>query len=111
MSPAKLSRETSLYLLYHVFLPSKTPQKDDFSPEVGHAFFDMVIDSLEDFRTYDTGVATTVIDCMLDMFNNMKSVHDEATHDVIEGELRKALQNTFDKGWYRLIQPRQHIIT
>ena len=90
----------ALFLFHHVFLPPKTPQKDDFDPELGHVFFEAMQPALAAFATADVGVDPQILGTVADMVETMRTVHDRSTHDIVEGELQAAIHRVVENGTY-----------
>ncbi|TVY56340.1 hypothetical protein LCER1_G002622 [Lachnellula cervina] len=78
MSTTK-GQEKMLYLIQHMFLPPKLPQKDDSNLECEKFLLDTTIDALGAFKghindtKHDQGV---VVDSVIDMVTKMRSVHE-----------------------------------
>ncbi|RDW72793.1 hypothetical protein BP6252_06700 [Coleophoma cylindrospora] len=80
--------DTVLYMIHHVFLPPKLPQKDDFAPWLDSALADMVLDSLQEFsnlqnQNYATGSVAS-------MARNFRAVHNESGH-ISQARLKETL--------------------
>jgi hypothetical protein len=93
-----LSYDCSTYLFHHVFLPSKIPQKNDFQPQFGHVFFDIVEQALRAFGDHYKSLPQEVLDTITEMVVRMRCVHDRSTSEVIEGMLVTALGDLVKHG-------------
>ena len=92
-----LSRDSIMFLINHVFLPPKLPQKNDSQQGFGEVLMDVMIEALQDFLTIcgerrgETGV-------LIDMVFNAKKVHDAVSEDLSEIELRQVLVKIVEQG-------------
>ncbi|TVY48539.1 hypothetical protein LOCC1_G001313 [Lachnellula occidentalis] len=102
MSTTK-GKEKMMYLIQHMFLPPKLPQKDDSNLEHERFLLDTTIDALRAFKGYinDTKHDQVIrVDSVIDMVTNMRSVH-ELNGDVgavSEEKLRNALADLVKTG-------------
>ncbi|RDW87962.1 hypothetical protein BP5796_03656 [Coleophoma crateriformis] len=80
--------ETSLYMVHHVFLPPKLPQKDDFASWLDSALADMVLDSLQEFSNLQNQHCAT--GSVASMVENFQAVHNESGH-ITQARLEETL--------------------
>ncbi|KAE8440778.1 hypothetical protein EG329_006578 [Mollisiaceae sp. DMI_Dod_QoI] len=85
-----------MYLIHHVFLPPKLPQEDDFDTKYEAILVDITIDSLSKFKIHLENDQKLIIDSVISMITNLKTVHHSGT--VGENELRNALKDLFKRG-------------
>ena len=99
-SKIRLPLEVILYLIHHIFLPPKLPQKDDFNPEYERILLDIIIDNLLKFKDCATYDQNGVINSIINMVSTMRTVRD--SFDVLgvvnEGKLKNALRDLCVKG-------------
>lgn len=93
-----LSRDTLLFLVHHVFLPPKLPQKDDSAFGFDFALLEMVIEALGAFRFFFNGRQLPTIDAMTSMLLNMKAVHTHSTCEILEDELLECFNKVVEQG-------------
>jgi hypothetical protein len=80
------------YLVNHVVLPPKLPQKDDYNPAHEQCLIDMVILALKDLREFSKGHdVKQIIGSAVQAIVNLDSIRDRHGH-VSELELKQALQ-------------------
>ena len=92
-----LSRDSLMFLINHVFLPPKLPQKDDSQQGFGHVLTDVLIDALRNLLKFSGG-RRGEIGVLIDMLCNAKNVHDAVNDDLLETELRQALDKIVEQG-------------
>ena len=92
-----LSHNSLMFLINHVFLPPKLPQKNDSQQGFGFVFTDVMIDALRDLLTF-SGERRNEIGVLIDMLCNAKIVLDDANDEIVEVELRQALRKIVEKG-------------
>ena len=92
-----LSDDSLMFLINHVFLPPKLPQKDDSQRGFGHVLMDVMIDALQDLLKF-SGERRSEIGVLIDMVFNAKKVHDAVNDDLLEIELRQALGKIAEQG-------------
>lgn len=105
-----LSIGCSMYLFHHVFLPPKIPQKNDFQPEYGHLFFDVVERALLTFGEYSEPLPQKSLDAVTQMVARMRSVHDQSTGDVIGSTLVTTLGDLVKHGMSSPLDTRSMLI-
>lgn len=105
-----LSTGCSMYLFHHVFLPPKIPQKNDFQPEYGHLFFDVVERALLTFGEYSEPLPQKSLDAVTQMVARMRSVHDQSTGDVIGSTLVTTLGDLVKHGMSSPLDKRSMLI-
>ena len=91
-----------MYLIYHIFLPPKLPHEDDFDLEYETILLDTTIDILLKFKGYITYDQSAIIDSVIAMVANLRTVRDSGgtVGAVNEGKLRNALKDLWKKGKY-----------
>ena len=91
-----------MYLIYHIFLPPKLPRKDDFDLEYETILLDITIDILLKFKGYITYDQSAIIDSVIAMVANLRTVRDSGgtVGAVNEGKLGNALRDLRKKGKY-----------
>ena len=89
-----------MYLIHHIFLPPKLPHKDDFDFEYETILLDTTIDILLKFKGYITYDQSAIIDSVIAMVANLRTVRDSSgtVGAVSEGKLGNALRNLCSKG-------------
>ncbi|CZS92555.1 uncharacterized protein RAG0_03169 [Rhynchosporium agropyri] len=70
--------KTTLSMIYHVFLPPKLPQKDDYTPLRDSALTDMILYSLQKFN--NVLCQNDNLDHVISMVENFRAVHDQYGH-------------------------------
>jgi len=89
--------ETARYMIHHVFLPPQLPQKDDCAPCLDASLVDMILSSLQKFRSlYGCSCA---IDAVASMVHNFRTVHNESGH-VIQVRLEETLAQLSKDGTF-----------
>ena len=91
-----------MYLIHHIFLPPKLPHKDDFDFEYETILLDTTIDILLKFKGYITYDQSAIIDSVIAMVSNLRTVRDSSgtVGAISEGKLRNALRDLWKKGKY-----------
>ena len=91
-----------MYLIYHIFLPPKLPHEDDFDLEYETILLDTTINILLKFKGYITYDQSAIIDSVIAMVANLRTVRDSGgtVGAVNEGELGNALKDLWKKGKY-----------
>jgi hypothetical protein len=89
--------------LLHVSISSRFPSpkntpKNDFQPQFGHVFFDIVEQALRAFGDHYKSLPQEVLDTVTEMIVRMRYVHDRSTSEVIEGMLVTALGDLVKHG-------------
>ena len=94
------SFESFTYLVNHIFLPPKLPQKKDssFTP----VLLDVVTKALEAFQEHLTGTLRENVGVAIDMIRNVKAVHDSETEDLMAWELHQTLSKLLVQGMSHL---------
>jgi hypothetical protein len=88
-----------MYLIYHIFLPPKLPQEDDFDSEYEMILLDTTIDVLLKFKDCVTDDQNGVIDSVVAMVTNLRAVRDsDAVGAVSQGNLGNVLRDLCKKG-------------
>lgn len=95
-----LDTNTALYMIHHIFLPPQLPQKDDFSPLLNGALADMVLGSLQEFRSLQGN--NRAIDAVASMTHNFRTVHSESGH-IIPVRLEESLTELSKDGTFYCI--------
>ncbi|EGP82392.1 uncharacterized protein MYCGRDRAFT_51670 [Zymoseptoria tritici IPO323] len=95
-----LSRDAFLFLVHHVFLPPKLPQKNDSGSGFELILLNFVIEALTAFRKLSTDQELCMIDAAMSMLLEMKSVHASPADEIIEDELQRALGTVVDHGGF-----------
>jgi len=89
------------YLIHHVFLPPKLPQKDDLDLSHETTLLDVTIASLSAFKDCTTINHSAIIGSAIAMVSSMKTVHLSATYSggaINEEKLKDALANLCNSG-------------
>ncbi|KAJ5168683.1 uncharacterized protein N7482_004277 [Penicillium canariense] len=105
-SPRILTREESLFLFHHVFLPPKLPQSDDYEPEHEQLLLEHVIGALRDFSRLSANKSADTLDAITTMTLRLKSIcglHGDAT----ENELFDAFGSLDEKGGFLPVHIRE----
>lgn len=76
------------YMINHIFLPPKLPQKDDFTSGLSRALGDMVLKSIQEFA--DIQGSNHAVHSVLSMLSNFQTVHNESGH-IHEVRLKETL--------------------
>jgi hypothetical protein len=89
-----LDPKAVLYMVHHVFLPPKLPQKDDFDAGFDDALLDMLSSSLQAFEHHvdDKAVRST-----RDMISNLRTMRD-GSGAMDETKIKEALRGLHEKG-------------
>lgn len=87
--------EKVLYMINHVFLPSKLPQEDDFAPFLDAALADMVLNSLQEFSNQQN--QSLAIGAVTSMTESFRSIHDQHGY-ITETGLQEALADLSKDG-------------
>ena len=97
-----------MYMIHHIFLPPKLPHKDDFFLEHETILLNTTINALGEFKKYITDDQNGIIDSVIGMVTNMRTMSDsfDTVGAVSEGKLGNALRNLCRKGEYKLHNSR-----
>ena len=89
-----------MYLIHHIFLPPKLPHKDDFDFEYETILLDTTIDILLKFKGYVTYDQSAIIDSVIAMVSNLRTVRDSGgtVGAVSEEKLGNALRDLWKRG-------------
>jgi hypothetical protein len=88
-----------MYLIHHIFLPPKLPHEDDFDSKYETILLDTTIDVLLKFKHCVTYDQNGIIDSVIAMVTNLRTVRDSDTVGAVsEGMLRNALRDLCKKG-------------
>ncbi|KDN67446.1 hypothetical protein CSUB01_06462 [Colletotrichum sublineola] len=84
-----MSRQSALYLTYHIFLTPQLPQEDDFSVENDDALIQCLCDALTKFREFVPNEMKSIVEVAAGMMHDMARVHQPLgdTIAVDEGKL------------------------
>lgn len=96
-SGAQASSEALQYMINHIYLPSKVPQKDDYKASHEKTLLDTTSHALEQFKIAAQPDQRQNIDAVKVMIDNLRSVQDDfgTTSEV---ELANALRDLPTKG-------------
>ena len=86
-----------MYLIHHVFLPPKLPQEDDLDLGYETMLLDITFDSLLKFKGYITSDQSAIIDSVISMVTNLRTVRG-SDGAVSEINLGNALRDLWKKG-------------
>lgn len=92
-----LSRDASLYVFHHVFLPPKLPQGDDFNDEHESTLLDTVIHALRGFKSHSPSRHGPVLDPVETMLDRLKKIRG-ISGGVNEENLKKVLEEMQTEG-------------
>ncbi|KAK1974854.1 hypothetical protein LZ30DRAFT_810521 [Colletotrichum cereale] len=89
----KMSRQSIIYLIHHIFLTPQLPQENDFSVENEAALFQCLCKAVTKFRDFVPSEMREVVEVAAGMMNNMACVHQPLgdTVAVDEGKLLEML--------------------
>lgn len=93
----KLSLGALTYIIHHVFLPPKLPNKDDLNAEYDTILLETTISSLLEFKGFITPDQAVIVDYVIDMITNLRAVRD-SNGAVSEEKLADALRDLDKKG-------------
>ncbi|KLJ08813.1 hypothetical protein EMPG_15752 [Blastomyces silverae] len=96
----EVSHDAIMYLIHHIFLPPKLPQEDDFNLNHENVLLGTVYQALNDFRDCVTHDQDGIVDSVIAMITNLKTVRECSSSDgsVSEERLEKALENICSNG-------------
>jgi hypothetical protein len=102
-SSNKPSLGAIMYLIQHMFLPTKLPHGDDFNLKYETVLLDTTISALRAFKCYVSNITydqSAIVDSVIAMVANLRSVHDfdGAVGAVSEAKLKNALKDLSKKG-------------
>jgi hypothetical protein len=97
----KLPLGALTYMIHHVFLPPKLPNKDDFNAEYDTILLDTTISSLLKFKGFIKQDQAVIVDCVIAMITNLRAVRD-SNGAVSEEKLADALRDLDKKGKERI---------
>ena len=96
----RISSNTIMYLIHHIFLPPKLPHGDDVDANNETILLDITIDGLLNFKDFVMHDQRDVVDSVIDMVTNLRTVRDcsglEGT--ISEGQLENAMRDLRKKG-------------
>ena len=95
------------FLINHVFLPPKLPQKNDSDDGFTHVFIESMLCALQDYQRLVIGRRSEIA-VLIRMMENMRTVHDVANDDLLETELCQTLERVTERG--ALLKESQKII-
>ncbi len=96
LSSARTASDSVMYMVHHVFLPSKLPQSDDFLLRHERVFVDTVIDALWMFKDAVESGQRNVIESIAVMIGNLRTLQDDSGA-IDEGRLETALQEMSER--------------
>jgi hypothetical protein len=96
-SSNRLPSRAIMYLIRHIFLPPKLPHEDDFDSEYETILLDTTVDALLKFKDCVTYEQNGIIDSVIAMITNLRTVHDSFS-TVSEQKLGNALRDLCKKG-------------
>ncbi len=99
-SSNQLSSGAIIYLIRHIFLPPKLPHQDDFDSVYEMILLDTTVDVLLKFKDCVTYDQNGIIDSVIAMVTNLRTVHDSfgTVCAVSEEKLASALRDLCKKG-------------
>lgn len=65
------------YLFYHIFLPPKLPQSNDYCPINEMVLIDVVIDALHSFEAYLSSTDREILTRVSRMIIRLRQIHDK----------------------------------
>jgi hypothetical protein len=86
------------YMIYHVFLPPKLPQEDDFNQQYEMILLETISDALQKFEAVTGGGIKGIID----MMGSLRNMLDESGA-ISEWKLENALRELSEKGMFSLL--------
>lgn len=98
------------YIINHVFLPPKLPQKDDNDVEMDFAIIEKCKEALQSFQAY---ISTNgdwrwaVCDKMLEKMLEMRDRSGDMTSENVEASLRSMI----DRGMYTNLNITEHTLS
>lgn len=96
--PRKLIDTTlDMYLFYHVFLPPKLPQEDDYNPKYDNVLLDKVIGALRNFSCYAPSQDASILDTATRAVSRLRDIAG-SQGDVNEEKLKKAIEQLCGEG-------------
>ncbi|PGH08676.1 hypothetical protein AJ79_05958 [Helicocarpus griseus UAMH5409] len=91
------SQSAIMYLVHHIFLPPELPQEDDFDLRYEAILLDICFEALERFRLYVGPEQRVVVQTVIDMVSNLKSVRDSSDGSIREDQLKEAMRRLCNK--------------
>lgn len=88
ISKTKMSKEEIMYMLYHIFLPPKLPQKNDAEPKYDKALLGMVVKCMSSFKDYVAGMHRSIVHSALKAIQSASEVHEECSGALVVSETR-----------------------
>ena len=93
----EVSPQAINYLIRHVFLPPKLPQKSDATDDNQLFLVRTIARALIEFRDFATHESQDIIRVLASAVGNLKSIHDEGIA-FSESKLKTALGEIHQKG-------------
>jgi hypothetical protein len=99
-SSKRLPSAAIMHLVRHIFLPPQLPNEDDFESEFETVLLDTTVDALLNFKDCVTCEQNGIIDSVIRMVTNLRTVHDSpgSLGAVSEWKLGNALRDLCKKG-------------
>lgn len=96
----ELSHGAIMYLIHHIFLPPELPQEDDFNSHYENLLLDTIFQALLDFKHCVTRDQHGIVDLVIVMISNLKTVRECSSSDgsLSEEKLENALKNLCNNG-------------
>jgi hypothetical protein len=100
----RVSEQSLLYIINHVFLPPKLPQKDDFNQSMEVDLLGMVLEALQKFLSFSVSQADAdIINQTIGMMKTLVSVLDK-TGALLETQLTQAMASLSQNGLFVLLR-------
>jgi hypothetical protein len=100
ISHESVPKPSMMYLVHHVFLPPKVPQKDDHSATHEEVLLKTVIRGLKDFKHVANPEQIEVVEHVTNMITRMLTVRGPASFggSTTKESLEKVFGDLFEKG-------------
>jgi hypothetical protein len=95
----RMSLDAIMYIIHHIFLPSKLPQEDDFNPQHESILLDTTSHALQMFKAAVGYGQQGIIESVIATINNLRIVRDDSGF-INEGELQSALRKLPKNGMF-----------